>query len=127
MSRAPAAAPPRPVSPTRAVLAEVENGVSTVPEIARRTGMDPSLVDTAIERLVAAGYLDSEALRLGCPPSGCSTCSSAGPTGCATVDGGRPADGPVLVTLTLRPRPAGGDNARSTTAADEARLNRSAG
>jgi len=108
MSRTVTAAPRGgPLSPTRAVLAEIENGAATLSEIAVRTGLDPQLVDTAIARLIAAGYLDSQALRLGCPPSGCHSCPSAGPTGCAaTPSGGRPApDGPVMVTLTARPRP----------------------
>jgi hypothetical protein len=101
------AAPPRPASPTRAVLAEIENGVATLTDISRRTGLDPLLVDAAIQRLVATGHLDSQALRMGCPPSGCTSCSSAAPGGCARAADGRAGqDGPVLVTLTVRTPPS---------------------
>lgn len=95
-----------PASPTRAVLSEIAHGAATLAEIARRTGLDPQLVDTAIVRLVAAGYLDSEAMRLGCPPDGCRACSSASGNGACTAPstGAGRTDGPVLIGLTVRPR-----------------------
>lgn len=97
---------PVPASPTRAVLTEIANGAATTADIARRTGLDPQVVDTAIQRLVATGHLDSQAMRLGCPPSGCRTCSQASEAGCARDTGrGRP-DGPVLIGLTLATRTA---------------------
>jgi hypothetical protein len=86
------------VSLSRTVLDEVAMGTPTVAEIARRAGVDRGLVELAVERLVAAGRLDAQALAGGCPPEGCGTCGS-GASDCSAnaLDGGA-----VLLTLGSR-------------------------
>lgn len=87
-------------SPSRAVLEHLKTGVGTLHEIAALTGLDEGVVSLAVDRLVAAGYLQAERLTMGCPDGGCGTC----PAG----EGDRPACGatrrgthgaPVLITL----------------------------
>jgi hypothetical protein len=65
-------------SPLREVLAAIEDGVSTRPEIARRTGLDPVLVDGAVEYLVRARLVVVPMTGSGCPSGGCGDCA----TGC---------------------------------------------
>ena len=88
------------ISPTRAVLDQLESGVGSLPEIAEVTGLDEGVVSLAIDRLVAAGYLHAERLGIGCPDDGCGTCPSArrGRPGCGATRGGTQG-APVLITL----------------------------
>lgn len=85
------------LSPTRSVLAHIEQGATSIGEIAGRTGLDRGVVDMAVQRLVTRGYLTAEPLAGGCPDGGCMTC----PAG----DGDRPGCGgtrtsvPVMITL----------------------------
>lgn len=87
-------------SPLRLVLTIIEDGASSLPEIAARSGLDAGVVTLAIERLVASGHLTSERL-LGCPDDGCGSCPSAreGRPTCDAASPRGPAAGPVLVTL----------------------------
>ena len=88
------------VSPSRAVLAQIEAGARSTEEIARRAGLDADLVSVMIDRLVAAGYLTAQRLKSGCPETACSACPLVG--GCAPARGG--AAGAVMIGLgpTLR-------------------------
>ena len=83
------------VSPSRAVLAQIEAGATSTDEIARRTGLDADLVSVMIDRLVAAGYLTAQRLKSGCPETGCSSCPVVG--ACAPVRG--TARGAVMIGL----------------------------
>lgn len=85
------------LSPTRSVLAHIEQGAASISEIAGRTGLDRGVVDMAVQRLVAQGYLMAEPLAGGCPDEGCTACPSGdrGGPGC----GGTRASGPVMITL----------------------------
>jgi hypothetical protein len=85
------------LSPTRSVLAHIEHGASSIGEIARRTGLARAVVDMAVQRLVAQGYLRAEPLAVGCPQEGCAACPAGdgGHAGC----GGTPTSGPVMITL----------------------------
>ena len=85
------------LSPTRSVLAHVEQGTASIEEIARRTGLDPGVVDVAVQRLVAHGYLRCEPLSIGCPDDGCGACPSG--DGDRPGCGGTPTCGPVMITL----------------------------
>jgi hypothetical protein len=86
------------VSLTRTVLDEVAAGTPTVAEIARRAGVDRGLVELAVERLVAAGRLDAQALAGGCPAQGCGTCPAGSSDCSANAMGG----GAVLLTVGAR-------------------------
>jgi hypothetical protein len=87
------------------VLAEIDRGAATLTEVARGTGLDRQVVEAALDRLVAAGYLDAQAMLMGCPPSGCGDCSSSCDVGgCPPVPPGVAAGGPGLVGLTITTR-----------------------
>jgi hypothetical protein len=85
------------LSPTRSVLAHIEQGAASIGEIAGRTGLDQGVVHMAVQRLVAQGYLTAEPLAGGCPDAGCTACPSGngGRPGC----GGPRTPGPVMITL----------------------------
>lgn len=87
-------------SPTRQVLAQLERGATSLHDVAQRTGLDSGVVDLAVERLVAAGYLTAQRLAAGCPDGGCSACPSglSGRPGCGTTNGATQT-GPVLLSL----------------------------
>jgi hypothetical protein len=68
------------VTPLRAVLGAVEDGVTTRKAIVIRTGLDPDVVDAAVEHLVRLGRVSSPELRTGCPIGGCGGCG----TGCSS-------------------------------------------
>ncbi|MFT4109778.1 FeoC-like transcriptional regulator [Propionicimonas sp.] len=85
--------------PLSAVLAEVAAGTPTVVEMARRTGQPETVVRAALDHLVRTGRVESVAVPIGCPPSGCGGCASA--DGCGRVPGQR-----CLVTLSLSRRVA---------------------
>ena len=87
----------RTLSPTRSVLAYIEQGAASIGQVARRTGLDPGVVDMAVQRLVAHGYLRAEPLGIGCPDEGCGACPSG--DGDRPWWGGAPTSGPVMITL----------------------------
>jgi hypothetical protein len=68
------------VTPLLTVLGAIDAGETTRRGIVRRTGLDPDVVDAAVEHLVRTGRVGSPALRTGCPTGGCGGCGS----GCAT-------------------------------------------
>lgn len=94
------------MSPTRTVLAAIAAGVPTLADIARATRLDRGVVEMAVESLVRRGYVEAEHLRGGCPPQGCTSCASgdAGRPGCGAESPGTSRGGPVLVSLSVRPR-----------------------
>ncbi len=64
--------------PLSLVLAEVSGGTSSVPELARRTGLAPDLVRTMLDHLIRTGRVTPWELPSTCAPTGCSDCSSSG-------------------------------------------------
>lgn len=98
--------------PLRAVLAAFDAGAADLGEVAARTGLDRGVVAAAVAHLVRTGHLRTEQLASGCPQGGCRTCGShtgdlpatTGTSGCH--GNAAPADGrgPVLITLSRRPR-----------------------
>jgi hypothetical protein len=91
-----------PRGPLSLVLAELEVGTPTVAEMAHRTGLDTDVVRAAVDHLVRSGRVEAGELAIGCPPSGCGGCASAGGCGQAAPSSGRRG----LVTLTLSRRVA---------------------
>jgi hypothetical protein len=85
-------------TPVSSVLAAVESGVTTRPEIATVTGLDPDVVDAAVELLLRLGRISTPTLRTACPDGGCAGCGSVTGTGCAP----RESSGPVPVTVRTR-------------------------
>jgi hypothetical protein len=99
--------------PLRAVLAALDAGAADPGEVASRTGLDRGVVAAAVAHLIRTGHLRTEQLASGCPQGGCGTCGSHtgdGVPGLTAAGGCRgtagPADGrgPVLITLSRRPR-----------------------
>ena len=89
------------------VLDEVRAGTPTVAEMARRCDLDEDVVRAAVEHLVRAGRIEARELSLGCPPSGCGGCASAGTDGepgCGRPAATTPGRRAGLVTLTLSRR-----------------------
>ena len=74
-----------------AVLAEVAAGTSSVPEMARRQGLEEAVIRAALDHLVRAGRINRAALGESAP-DGCSGCALA--KGCAAA-------GPRLISLSL--------------------------
>jgi hypothetical protein len=104
----PALAPARPggAGPLRAVLAELDAGVPTLDEVARRTGLDAEVVAAAVDHLVRLGRVTSSTLGTACPDGGCGPCpagAGCGAKGLPAAPGRRP----VLVALSVR-RPTAG-------------------
>jgi bacterioferritin-associated ferredoxin len=66
-----------------AVLDAVRNGADQRQRIAEVTGLPRDVVDSAIEHLVRSGRLTAQDMAVGCPPSGCGTCSTAGTRACS--------------------------------------------
>lgn len=85
------------LSPTRSVLALIEEGATSIGDIARRAGLDRGVVDMAVQRLVAQGYLSAVPLAIGCPDEGCGACPSG--DGDRPGCGGTPTAGPVMITV----------------------------
>jgi hypothetical protein len=72
-------------SPLHAVLDAVNRGATTRPAIATRTGLDPDVVDGAVDHLLRIGRVTMPTLKTGCPDGGCSGCGSVTGSGCAPV------------------------------------------
>lgn len=66
-------------TPLRAVLEAVEQGVTTVPAIAERTGLREDVVHAAVEHLRRLNRLDTLHLRTVCGGGSCLSCD----TGCS--------------------------------------------
>lgn len=64
------------MSVLRAVLAAVDDGCVTAPQVADRTGLPVDVVEAAVDHLRRTGHLPP-ALRLSCPAAGCGTCALA--------------------------------------------------
>lgn len=84
--------------PLTLVLAEVEAGTATVPEMARHAHLDEQVVRSAIDHLVRTGRLQASPLAVGCPEGGCGGCAQS--SGCGSASAG----GRALVTLSLTRR-----------------------
>ncbi|GAB3624048.1 hypothetical protein GCM10027418_21320 [Mariniluteicoccus endophyticus] len=90
--------------PLSQVLAAIEDGATSVDDIARRCTMEPSAVRAGIDHLVRMGRLETSELSSGCPSGGCGTCASAveGAPGCGSPRPSAARRGPVLVQLRVR-------------------------
>ncbi len=86
-------------SPLSALLAQVADGVPTVVEMARNTGLSDDVVRSGLAHLVRMGRLTETELPIGCPPSGCGGCAASGSCGLAGL-----ASGPRVVSLSLARR-----------------------
>ena len=64
-------------TPLRSVLDAVESGLTTAPAIAERTGLQPDVVQAAIEHLRRMHRLSSMELRTLCAGGGCASCDVA--------------------------------------------------
>jgi hypothetical protein len=62
-------------NPLREVRNCVMDNVRTTPEIARRTGLDPSVVKAALDHLARAGLVQAAPLTTGCPADACGSCA----------------------------------------------------
>ncbi|MCB0880983.1 MAG: hypothetical protein KDC33_02045 [Thermoleophilia bacterium] len=83
------------------VAAALEAGVSTRAEIAAASGLDPEVVDTALDHLVRMGRVSMDPLAGGCPAAGCGSCGSGradGDAGCG-AEGPATSRGPVALRL----------------------------
>lgn len=75
-----AAAPRR--STLAEILAAVRSGASGAPEVARRTGLDPEMVEAGLATLASTGLV-RPLTGSGCPPNACGGCALV--SGCATL------------------------------------------
>ena len=76
----------------------VESGATTRGAIAARTGLDPDVVDGAVDHLLRLGRIATPTLRTSCPEGGCAGCGSVTGSGCSP----QAASGPVAVTVHTR-------------------------
>lgn len=91
--------------PLTTVADAIAAGAQSRRDLADRTGLDPSVVDAAIDHLIRLGRISTEQLGSGCPDTGCGSCASGksdGTAGCGAT-GPANARGPVLLQLTRRP------------------------
>lgn len=96
-------------APLSAVLDAFHAGARSLSEISQRTGLDAEVVQAAVEHLTRTGRLVAKQLAAGCPSGGCTSCASGQPDGkpgCGASGPSPRRSGPVLVQLTLPPRPA---------------------
>jgi hypothetical protein len=92
--------------PLSIVLAELAAGTPTLTEMARRSGLEESVVRAAVDHLVRSGRVEARELSMGCPASGCGSCASATDAGAPGCGLGAPVPGrrAGLITLTLTRR-----------------------
>lgn len=97
---------PAAAAPLRAVRTAIEQGAGSLRQITAVTGLDPGVVDAAVDHLVRSGILSASTLSVGCPDGGCGTCASGHgeAPGCGAASPTSARRGPVLVALTLRRR-----------------------
>ena len=86
--------------PLTSVSEAIARGAVNRSAIVRQTGLDPDLVDAAIERLERMGRLSRAPLGAFCSGGGCSCCPAAGAGGGCASGGGTP--GPVALVLRRR-------------------------
>ena len=84
--------------PLSVVLAAVEAGATTRGAIADRTGLDPDVVDGAVDHLLRLGRIATPTLRTACPDGGCAGCGTVTGSGCSP----RESSEPVPVTVRTR-------------------------
>lgn len=60
--------------PLSEVIAALQRGARSLPEIVQTTGLSRDLVDAVVEHLVATGRLKAEPLASGCPSQACGGC-----------------------------------------------------
>ncbi|WP_199849550.1 FeoC-like transcriptional regulator [Blastococcus sp. Marseille-P5729] len=91
--------------PLTAVSEAIAHGAVSRADIARRAGLDPSVVDASLDHLIRMGRITTEQLSSGCPDGGCGGCPSGKADGSAGCGASAPANarGPVLLKLTRRP------------------------
>lgn len=102
-SDAPALATASSPGPLSRVTAALEHGAGTRVGLAAQTGLDPELVDTAIDHLIRLGRIELEQIGGGCPTDGCGSCPSGRADGSAGCGAAGPASARGPVALTLRP------------------------
>jgi hypothetical protein len=92
--------------PLSIVLAELAAGTPTLTEMARRSGLEESVVRAAVNHLIRSGRVEARELSMGCPASGCGNCASGTDTGAPGCGLGAPVPGrrAGLITLTLTRR-----------------------
>lgn len=93
--------------PLTQVLDAFAAGATSLAEVGERTGLAPDVVRASVDHLVRTGRLEAKELAVGCPTGGCGTCASgvAGEPGCGASEASAVRGGPVLVALSVRPRP----------------------
>ena len=84
-------------TPLRQVLDAVEAGATTRGTIAERTGLDPDVVDGAVDHLLRLGRIATPTLRTACPDGGCAGCGTVTGSGCSP----RAAGGRVSLTIVM--------------------------
>ncbi|MFT3968931.1 MAG: hypothetical protein QM695_01285 [Micropruina sp.] len=60
--------------PVTTVLDALHQGVGSVTEVSRRTGLRVDVVRAAADQLVRMGRAQQCQLAVGCPPAGCGDC-----------------------------------------------------
>ena len=60
--------------PVTSVWQATRDGARSVPEIARRTGLNEAIVRAAVDHLARTGRLVVSPLSVSCPVSGCGDC-----------------------------------------------------
>ena len=60
--------------PLSEVIAALQQGARSLPEIVQATHLSRDLVDAVVEHLVATGRLKAEPLASGCPSQACGGC-----------------------------------------------------
>ncbi|MEA4943628.1 MAG: hypothetical protein VB080_04230 [Propionicimonas sp.] len=65
-------------SPMTIILAEIEDGVSSVPGLVARTGLTPDLVRAVVDRLTRTGRVQKWVASSECAPTGCRDCAARG-------------------------------------------------
>lgn len=90
--------------PLSVVSAALAAGASSRADISRRTSLDPSVVDAALDHLIRMGRITTEQLGTGCPDEGCGGCASGKADGTAGCGAAGPANarGPVMLKLGRR-------------------------
>ncbi len=63
--------------PVTMVLDALNQGVGSVTEVSRRTGLRVDVVRAAADQLVRMGRAQECQLAVGCPPGGCGDCALA--------------------------------------------------